>query len=187
MASMTKFVVFFVGLFLVIDAKEIDVCSVQPPIKEDFELLKLSGRWYLFASYTNMFEKVNTERCYTYLMTVVGNDLYFTVTYIRDNKTSEERHTLEGNLTSDPDSPGKVRITMPAVGLDNTFNIVDAKYDDYVISYICDISPGYKAQMVSIITRDAHLSDAKKKGLLEKLKSLKIDTERLEFDSKENC
>ncbi|XP_035207164.1 uncharacterized protein LOC118182013 isoform X2 [Stegodyphus dumicola] len=134
-----------------------------------------------------MFEMGSTERCYSYLMTVVGNDLHFTVTYIRKNETSEEKRTLEGKITSVPDSPGKVRITMPTVGLENTFNIVDAKYDDYVINYLCHSSPFNKMEMVSILTRDVRLSDAKKKSLLEKLKPLKFDTELLEFDSKENC
>ncbi|XP_035207159.1 apolipoprotein D-like [Stegodyphus dumicola] len=187
MASVAMYVVFFVGLFLVIDAKESDFCKVQPPIKEDFEILKTAGRWYEFARYPNMYENVTTERCYTYLMTVEGNDVHVTITYIRKHESWEERRNLEGEMTSVPDSPGKVRITMPSVGLDNIFNIVDAKYDDYVITYLCDISSVYKVEYATILTRDVPLSDAKKKSLLEKLKSLKIDTERLEFDPKNNC
>ncbi|XP_035207161.1 uncharacterized protein LOC118182012 [Stegodyphus dumicola] len=186
MASMTKFVVFFVGLFLVIDAKEVDVCKDQHPTKDDFELPKLAGRWHVFV-YPYTFENVNSERCYKYHMTVVGDDVHFTISYLRKNETSEERRTLEGKLSSDPDSPGTVRSTMPAVGRDDTFHVVDAKYDDYVISHVCNNSPFNKSALVSVITRDDQLSDAKKKSLLQKLKSLQFDTERLKFDTKENC
>ncbi|KFM66015.1 hypothetical protein X975_22538, partial [Stegodyphus mimosarum] len=72
---------------------------------------------------------------------------------------------------------------MPTVGLKDTFTIVDAKYDDYVIFYLCDNSAHFKTEIAWILTRDAQLSDDRKKSLLEKLKSLKIDTERLQFDS----
>lgn len=179
------------SLFLIIFltgyvSARMDMCvKKQPPVMKDFDLIKLKGRWFEYARLPNIIQYLNKERCNTINMRTAGDGLKFTMSFI--NETSETRVSVEGNMTTNPDMPGKVLVHFFPVEIKDYITVVDAQYDNYVVFYLCNSVLYFKLEYAWVLTRQPKLSPEKKKKLMDKLSSMNIDTDRLEFENQTDC
>ncbi|XP_015930076.1 apolipoprotein D [Parasteatoda tepidariorum] len=162
---------------------KVDMCE-HPPLMKDFDYRKMGGRWYEFARLPNPFQYLMPQRCNTQYMTVTDGGLNFNTSMIEESTGFEIN--FNGGLFPYPEAPYHMKFTIEMVGLEDWVDIVDAKYDEYVILYHCKPIGAFRFAFGWILTREKELSEEKKERLLKKVKSYNLGP-RLEYESQKKC
>ncbi|KAF7668126.1 hypothetical protein LDENG_00031100 [Lucifuga dentata] len=136
------------------------------PVK-DFNLEKMTGKWYLVGLATNAEWFVNekaTNKMGTVMMeqTAEGN-LNMSHANLKDNGTCWRMN----NLANKTDTPGRFTFYNQVWNDDNDIRFVDVVYDDYALVYIIKTTNGVSEVLNKLYRRSSEVSAALKEMFTE--------------------
>ncbi|KAA0704792.1 Lipocalin Precursor [Triplophysa tibetana] len=138
----------------------------------DFDLEKMSGKWYIIGMATNaewfVSHKANMKMGTAVLVPTEDGDLDLSYTNMNENGSCWRMN----HLANRTETPGRFVFTSQRWGNDNDMRVVDARFDEYAFIHTIKTKGGVSDLLNALYGRNTTVTE----DLVEKFKTFSLDT-----------